>query len=454
MPKLARHKRTARDNGKCAAPIHMVTEEDRHTFSEAEPLTLKAPARFTVDRGKHAAEMKQVARRSWRYFVDNYSEVRLDARHGDYNDPDNDYGAIRARMDMVEAGPEFKGKVGLRFMGTSSYDKKGKSRQHEAASHAEHRTLIAMAFASLASSPTMVLIHPRLGIMRGGTAKWHTDPNPRGAHPNAVRPVGTGFGILIYRAVDFRCSFVWFHNNWVIPLDLSPFYFRYVWLDPESQKEGSAMIVQVDASRFWEEVVHSPDGPIVLGSMGCSIVSLDKGFLLTCPLDYTDIRERKQDLDVTSIEAALATAGHNPITPPSATWEVVGNNPDRWDVFYGWRNPHCSFGDPMVARAHVTNCPYRQNGTGQNRKVSGTVAHALKPINPVRASILRLKPGMVILVEGVEAEVVEVLDALDLYDMHVSVRYEGQEGHSYVAHERLACKEWEHRVEDLEWKSW
>ena len=61
---------------------------------------------------------------------------------------------------------------------------------------------------------------------------------------------------------------------------------------------------------------------------------------------------------------------------------------------------------------------------------------------------------MVILVEGVEAEVVEVLDALDLYDMHVSVRYEGQEGHSYVAHERLACKEWEHRVEDLEWKSW
>ena len=81
--------------------------------------------------------------------MDNYSEVRLDARHGDYNDPDNDYGAIRARMDMVEAGPEFKGKVGLRFMGTSSYDKKGKSWQHEAASHAERRTLIAMAFAHL-----------------------------------------------------------------------------------------------------------------------------------------------------------------------------------------------------------------------------------------------------------------------------------------------------------------
>ena len=48
-----------------------------------------------------------------------------------------------------------------------------------------------------------------------------------------------------------------------------------------------------------------------------------------------------------------------------------------------------------------------------------------------------------ILIEGVSAEVVEVMDALDLHDISVTVWYEGEEGGSYMAHERLGKVAWE-----------
>ena len=410
-----------------------VTEEERRVFESASTLTLKAPKRFTVFRGASARQMKLLAHRAWRYFVRHFHEVRLDAKEGSYNDPNTDYGAIRARLQFVATTSEPPGSMGIKFMGTDSYDKAGRSKEHEALSHRKHRMLIRMAFESLASTKDMVLINPRCGFFRGCLATWHTDANPRGAHPNAVRPADTGFGILIYHGVDFRCSVIEFDGLLCIPLDINAVTFRYVWLDPGSKKTGRAAIGEASATSFWEKVVHAPDGPRVIGSTCCSIITMEDGFLQTCPLDYRDIRATKADLDRLSIEDAFSCSLANPIPSPHQLWSVAGMDPTCWDVFYGWKNIHCSFGNPLVARAHVTNCPYRQNGTGQNRRVA--VERPPKPIDQKREAILALRDQQPAVVEIEDRHgalrrglVVRVEDALDPQDMVAVMAYEDEDG--------------------------
>ena len=79
-------------------------------------------------------------------------------------------------------------------------------------------------------------------------------------------------------------------------------------------------------------------------------------------------------------------------------------------------------------RVHVIGCPYRQNGTGQNRSVSGKVERPPKPIPPARAAIRNLKPGDWIEIypghwnKEALVQVIEVQDALHLCDMRVKVR--------------------------------
>lgn len=60
----------------------------------------------------------------------------------------------------------------------------------------------------------MQLINPRVGLFQGADTAWHVDSNPRGAHPNAVRPLDPGFGMEVYngvvgskcpRTLDFQC---------------------------------------------------------------------------------------------------------------------------------------------------------------------------------------------------------------------------------------------------------
>ena len=56
----------------------------------------------------------------------------------DLHEPTEDYGGLRAMMTIIpkeEAGQP----TGFKFMGTSSYDKRGKSKQHEAITHKPHR---------------------------------------------------------------------------------------------------------------------------------------------------------------------------------------------------------------------------------------------------------------------------------------------------------------------------
>ena len=59
----------------------------------------------------------------------------------DLHEPTEDYGGLRAMMTIIpkeEAGQP----TGFKFMGTSSYDKRGKSKQHEAITHKPHRELL------------------------------------------------------------------------------------------------------------------------------------------------------------------------------------------------------------------------------------------------------------------------------------------------------------------------
>lgn len=68
-------------------------------------------------------------------------------------------------------------------------------------SSASHTELVDAVFASLTATPAMQLINPRIGLFEGADTAWHVDSNPRGAHPNAVRPLDPGFGMEVYNGV-------------------------------------------------------------------------------------------------------------------------------------------------------------------------------------------------------------------------------------------------------------
>jgi hypothetical protein len=333
------------------------------------------------------------------------------------------------------------------YTGTRSYDKKTISKQTLPLSHRPYTDVIAAVLKSLLFTPNMVLIQPRIGAFVGVETDWHTDANTRGAHPNAMRPLDVGGGCLLYMGCPFRCSRIHFDGLKVITLDLSPLSFRYVhW------EEGSAYIQEVEASRFWSEVVWAPGGPRVIGSIGCCILSMKKGVPLTCPLDYTDIRPTSSDLDPLTEEEAYAYAESHPFVPPECLWKLVGADPQSWCVWYGWMNPHCYVGDPWARRIHVTGFPLRQNGSGQNRAAPEAPPQPT-PFdgNQMETRIRMLRPGDVLEVKWAKGQsqvgmVQSVEDALEAGDMRVLMEYDicpspGTTG-TFTLTEHLAYKEW------------
>ena len=417
MPRPKKHIKASKANGEYAGNAMRLTPTERTTFKTAPPLTLSAPKRFTCARGATAREMKLSERAAWRYVTKHFDDVPLTSKKGDYYECTDDYGALRALMTFQPHRAD-RASHGIKFMGTPSYDKKGRSKEHEAVTHKPHRELLAAVFQSLASTPEMQLISPRVGFISGVETGWHSDANTRGAHPNAMRPLETGGGLLLYHGVQFRCSLMWFDTQLVIPLDINMVEFRYVSWPGDGQL---AVISSVPSSEFWDKIVFAPDGPLVVGSIGCCIVSFNKGLPLTCPLDYADIRKTSTDLDQLTLEQALQHAQANPIELPATLWQVIGDDPDHWDVFFGWKTMHCYIGDPWIRRVHTIGCPLRQNGSGQNRHVSDKPDRPLKPLDPKRVAIRNLMPGDVIWVNREPMRVVEVEDAVHISDMRVKV---------------------------------
>ena len=138
-------------------------------------------------------------------------------------------------------------------------------------------------FTSLAPVKEMQLLDPRAGYFYGTEADWHTDANTRGSHPNAMRCLDSGGGLLLYYGLDFHTSLLWFDEAWVIPWDLNPIHFRYMWWN----EDGLAIIEAVPASRLWEEVIQAPDGPIIAGlfrvRLGGLLPGCPSGVLLLVP---------------------------------------------------------------------------------------------------------------------------------------------------------------------------
>ena len=423
MPRFSKRAISSRRNGAKSKAVLALTEE-QHTFFESAPaLTLSAPERFWVERGSSARKMHLLAHTSWQYVVAHFDSVPLEDKSGNLHEPTEDYGGLRAMMTIIpkeEAGQP----TGFKFMGTPSYDKRGKSKQHEAVTHKPYRKLLQAVFDSLVETPEMVLIDPRAGFFNCVDTGWHTDANTRGSHPNAVRLLDAGGFIRIYQGVNFRCSLINFKGQVVLPLDLNMVYFRYIIAD----EHGGAAMVEVSATDFWELVVKL--GPSVVGHTGACIVNIKEGQLLTCPMDYRDVRSGRpgSELDSFSFEELYQRALACPWTPPCEPFQIIGEDLSRWHVFFGWKNPHRWEGSPMVRRVHVIGCPYRQNGTGQNRSVAGKVERPPKPIPPARAAILNLKPGDWIEIypghwsKEALVQVIEVQDALHLCDMRVKVR--------------------------------
>ena len=430
-----RHLVTIREKARAALTV---TEEECEMHSNAEPLTLRAPLPLYVEREPEPQRNKCKARAAWRFVVDNFHRFPMSAEEGDASRPTKDYGGLRAIMKFPEKPLTRTRSYGLVFQGAKSYAKRGISKHTLPKSARKLSDLMGAVIKSLMDTPTMVCIDSRVGAFEGVTSGWHTDANPRGAHPNAMRPIDKGGGVVVYRGCPFRCTLVLFRGTPIIPLDLNPMDFRYmVW------RTSKATIETKDAACFWSEVVHASGGPVVLGYIGGSVLSMSKGHPLLCPLDYQDIRSTSKELVPLTLSNALISATLHPFTPPSTLWELVGADTNKWSVFYGWRDPHCTIGDPWVRRLHVISCPLRQNGSGQNRRAPPQAPKPIK-VDPELQRILALKPGWMIDVIGRSGpgQVVNVEPALEAHDVKVKVLYEAENGAYAVVSERLAGKVW------------
>ena len=186
MGRRSKKAQRSRLNGAKSKAVLALTVE-HHTFFESAPaLTLSAPRRFWVERGSSARKMHLLAHTSWQYVVAHFDSVPLEDKTGKCFQPTEDYGGLRALMTIIPK--EIAGRqTGFKFMRTPSYDKRGKSKEHEAITHKPHRELLQAVFDSLVETPEMVLTDPRAGFFNCVNTGWHTDANTCGSHPNAMR---------------------------------------------------------------------------------------------------------------------------------------------------------------------------------------------------------------------------------------------------------------------------
>ena len=236
MPRPKKHAKTSKANGQSSAAGQQVSEEDRNALQMMPKLTLQTGSTAAVfkdiERAATVRYNRKVAADGWAYVMAHFHEIPLKHEKGQYDNSTGDYGALRARF-IFEPMPEDGLSWGLKFLGTKSYDKKGKARRTLGASTKPHTTFLQNLFCSLAMTPDMVLINPRAGIMRGLKSAMHTDANTRGAHPNAMRCLDEGGGLRIDRRISFRCSLVYWKGATILPLDLNPVHFRWVEWDAE-----------------------------------------------------------------------------------------------------------------------------------------------------------------------------------------------------------------------------
>ena len=110
----------------------------------------------------------------------------------------------------------------------------------------------------------------------------------------------------------------------MLPLDLNTIHFRFIAAD----EHGYAAIVEVPASDFWEQVVEL--GPSVVGHTGACIVNMKEGQLLTCPMDYRNVRSGRPgcELDSFSFEELHRRAQACPWTPPDEPFQTIGEDLD------------------------------------------------------------------------------------------------------------------------------
>ena len=150
-------------------------------------------------------------------------------------------------------------------------------------------------------------------------------------------------------------------------------------------------------------------------------------------MDYFVYCDTKANLIPLTFQEALSNAKAEPIPPEHGPPMLVGDDPKKWFVFFGWRYVHEWVGNPWVRRAHVTGCPYRQNGTGQNRGVGGGVAEGegrRKPSIPLwQLELEQLQVGCMVHVKWKcgnwwLGEVLSVDTALYAPDVGVHIFYE------------------------------
>ena len=231
MPKRNRQARASKRNGQNSAAGQLVSEADRNALQMMPKLTLQTESTATVfrdiERAATVRKNRKIASDGWAYVLKYFHTIPLQHEEGDYDNAEGDYGGLRSRFDFG-SDPEDGDYWGLKFMGTKSYDKKNVSKKTLGVSTKPHTTFLQQLFFSLAATEDMLLINPRAGLMRGLKSNRHTDANTRGSHPNAMRCLDAGGGLLLDKRISFRCSLVNWKGATVLPLDLNTVHFRWV----------------------------------------------------------------------------------------------------------------------------------------------------------------------------------------------------------------------------------
>ena len=446
MPRPKKHAASAKANGRSSAAGQQVSQEERNELQMMSQLTIVTASTAHVfkeiERAPTVRYNRLWANDSWAYVKAHFHELPLKHDEGDYDNATGDYGALRSRFTF-EPPPEDDQPWGLKFLGTKSYDKKGVAKNTLGISTKPYTTFLQHLFMSLAATPDMALINPRAGLMRGLRAGMHTDANTRGAHPNAMRCLDVGGGLRLDRRISFRCSLVTWKGTIILPLDLNPHHFRWVQWDGEEMPAIKILGAEV----YWAALEMGEF--MTIGCIGGSLITMGGGFIYVAPMNYFNVCATKANLIPLTYQEALSNAKGEPIPPETGPPQIVGDDPTKWFVFFGWRFAHETVGCPWVRRAHVTGCPYRQNGSGQNRRAGGGAKSGERAMASAPSwceEIERLREGDTIRVQWKCGEwkcgqVVSIGMSLYAPDVGVLIRY-WDSGCTMCA--PLAVMVWEH----------
>lgn len=227
--------------------------------------------------------------------------------------------------------------------------------------------------------------YARLNTIRGARTTAHTD-NMRGPTVNLVNFHSESDGpvdarIMVKCWPEFRTSVVQLSGNLYIPFEYTEAENSLVMIgagfgsvshNPEDMvRSCKRKFNKVGSATFFEFPSSALDDLQPFGSLNNVVVGIKNGYLQSVPfLNAFDpsgesFGSPSQSMNVLWCDAVKYASVNRHLTTKKQEKPVqVGNIPNKWHMFYGWRFIHWFEGDPMVSRTHVFFRFMREHNTG------------------------------------------------------------------------------------------